>query len=66
MGFMTCASHAFVFSGIRYRRIEAHASFVFPSCPPQGGYKDKKTHFIEGGDAGARGDKINAFIKAVL
>ncbi|TFJ80203.1 hypothetical protein NSK_008459 [Nannochloropsis salina CCMP1776] len=44
------------------------ANFLWPFklSSPKGGYKDKKTHFIEGGDAGARGDKINAFIKAVL
>ncbi|KAM3568019.1 hypothetical protein VYU27_009849, partial [Nannochloropsis oceanica] len=44
------------------------ANFLWPFklSSPKGGYKEKKTHFIEGGDAGARGAKINALIKSVL
>jgi large subunit ribosomal protein L7e len=38
----------------------------FKLSSPRGGYRKKLTHFIEGGDAGNRGEKINALIKRVL
>jgi len=44
------------------------ANFLWPFKlnSPLGGYKRKLDHFIEGGDAGFRGDEINAFIQKVL
>lgn len=38
----------------------------FKLTSPRGGYKAKLTHFIEGGDAGQRGEKINGLIKNML
>lgn len=38
----------------------------FKLSSPKGGYKKKLNHFIEGGDAGQRGEKINQLIKSVL
>jgi hypothetical protein len=44
------------------------ANFLWPFklTSPRGGYTKKLNHFIEGGDCGARGEKINQLIKAVL
>lgn len=44
------------------------ANFLWPFklSSPSGGYKKKLNHFIEGGDAGGRAEKINQLIKAVL
>ena len=38
----------------------------FKLSSPKGGYKKKLNHFIEGGDAGQRAEKINQLIKSVL
>jgi len=35
----------------------------FKLSSPRGGYKKKTIHFQEGGDAGNREDKINAFVR---
>lgn len=44
------------------------SNFLWPFklSSPNGGYKNKLIHYNEGGDAGMRGEKINAFIKQVL
>jgi 60S ribosomal protein uL30 len=49
-------------------RFKEAANFLWPFKlnSPLGGYKRKLDHFIEGGDAGFRGDEINAFIQKVL
>jgi len=39
------------------------ALWPFKLSSPNGGYRKKGTHFIEGGDAGNREDKINRFIR---
>jgi len=38
----------------------------FKLSSPNGGFKSKLIHFIEGGDSGNRQDKINQLIKATL
>jgi len=49
-------------------RFKEAANFLWPFklSSPLGGYKRKLDHFIEGGDAGFRGEEINAFIQKVL
>jgi 60S ribosomal protein uL30 len=49
-------------------RFKEAANFLWPFKlnSPLGGYKRKLDHFIEGGDAGFRGEEINAFIQKVL
>jgi len=41
------------------------ALWPFKLSSPLGGYRKKAIHYIEGGDAGNREDKINAFIRQV-
>ena len=38
----------------------------FKLSSPRGGYRKKLIHFNEGGDAGNRMDKINAFVQRML
>lgn len=47
---------------------KAAANFLWPFklSSPNGGFKRKLLHFNEGGDAGNRGDKINALIKRMI
>ena len=52
----------------RQPRIKQANNFLWPFklSSPKGGYKKKLNHFIEGGDAGQRAEKINQLIKSVL
>lgn len=47
---------------------KAAANFLWPMklSSPLGGFKRKLLHFNEGGDAGNRGEKINALIKRMI
>jgi len=47
---------------------KAAANFLWPFklSSPNGGFKRKLLHFNEGGDAGNRGEKINALIKRMI
>ena len=47
---------------------KAAANFLWPMklSSPLGGFKKKLLHFNEGGDAGNRGEKINALIKRMI
>ena len=44
------------------------SNFLWPFklSSPTGGFSSKLLHFCEGGDAGARGEKINTLIKKMI
>uniref|UniRef100_A0A7S2WNC4 60S ribosomal protein L7 n=1 Tax=Mucochytrium quahogii TaxID=96639 RepID=A0A7S2WNC4_9STRA len=47
---------------------KAASNFLWPMklSAPLGGYKQKLLHFNEGGDAGNRGEEVNAFIQRMI
>ncbi|CAO2605486.1 60S ribosomal protein L7 [Lemmus lemmus] len=54
--------HEFYTVGKRFKEVNNFLS-PFKLSSPRGGMKKKKTHFVEGGDAGNREDQINRLIR---
>ena len=51
--------------GNRFKQVNSWLS-VFKLNTPTGGWNQKKINFIEGGDAGFRGDAINALLARMI
>jgi 60S ribosomal protein uL30 len=57
--------HEIITCGRRFKQVNTWLN-VFKLNTPTGGWKAKKIHFITGGDAGYRGDAINALLANMI